>query len=42
MTTVLLFIAGVTKGGRERQREVEEEEEGQRPGVKPSRMWQRE
>lgn len=46
MTTVLLFIARVTRGGRERQREGEEEEERQRPGVKPSRSgkrtWKRE
>lgn len=42
MTTVLLFIARVTRGGRERQREGEEEEERQRPGVKPSSVEQQE
>lgn len=34
-TTVLLLIARVTRGGRERQREGEQEEERQRPGMKP-------
>lgn len=34
-TTVLLLIARVTRGGRERQREGEQEEKRQRPGMKP-------
>lgn len=36
MATVLLLIARVTWGGRERQREGEQEEERKRPSIKPS------
>lgn len=32
---MLLLIARVTRGGRERQREGEQEEKRQRPGMKP-------